>query len=262
MSAPSAAAEVDVHIGGEGAETIVMVHGWPDTYRLWNAQVLALKGRYRCLRFTLPGFEAPSSRRAYPLGELIDVLKRLVEQHSPGRKVILMVHDWGCVLGYEFAMRYPQLVSRIVGVDIGDPRSLGRSMSRRDRFLVFAYQTWLALAWTVGGRLGDWMTRYMARRARCPSDEAFMGSRMNYLYYLVWFGSRESFRGQVQRFRPVCPMLFIYGRRKPFMFHAASWLDELRAQPANQVVEFETGHWVMSAQPERFNQVVANWLAQ
>jgi pimeloyl-ACP methyl ester carboxylesterase len=28
------------------------------------------------------------------------------------------------------------------------------------------------------------------------------------------------------------------------------------------VVEFDTGHWVMSNQPERFNQVVGAWLAR
>ncbi len=261
MSSTHNSQDVDVHIEGEGAETIVMVHGWPDTYRLWSAQVQALKGRYRCLRFTLPGFDAANARRAYTLGELVDFLRQLIERHCPGRKVILMLHDWGCVLGYEFAMRNPQMVSRIVGVDIGDPRSLRGSMTPREKFLVFAYQCWLAIAWVIGGWLGDWMTRVMARMARCPSDAAFIGSRMNYLYYLVWFGSREAFRAQVQRFRPACPMLFIYGRRKPFMFHAASWLDELRARPANQVVEFDTGHWVMSAQPERFNQVVGSWLS-
>ena len=53
----------------------------------------------------------------------------------------------------------------------------------------------------------------------------------------------------------------LYGRRKPLRFHAPAWAEELQKQPGNQVVEFDTGHWVMSEQPERFNQVVAAWLA-
>src|SRR5260221_10193518 len=215
MSSTHNSQDVDVHIEGEGAETIVMVHGWPDTYRLWSAQVQALKGRYRCLRFTLPGFDAANAPCASPLGELVVFLRQLIGAPGPGRKVILMLHDWGCVLGYEFAMRNPQVVSRIVGVDIGDPRSLRGSMTPREKFLVFAYQCWLAIAWVIGGWLGDWMTRVMARMARCPSDAAFIGSRMNYLYYLVWFGSREAFRAQVQRFPPPFPILFLQGRPKP-----------------------------------------------
>ena len=113
-------ADVDLHIEGEGAETIFMVHGWPDTYRLWDAQVQALKSRYRCVRFTLPGFDAAKARRAYSLDELIGFLKKLVEQLCPSQKAILMLHDWGCVFGYQFYMRNPQMVSKIIGVDIAE----------------------------------------------------------------------------------------------------------------------------------------------
>ena len=49
--------DIDLHIEGAGEETVLMVHGWPDTYRLWDAQVEALKGRFRCIRFTLPGLD-------------------------------------------------------------------------------------------------------------------------------------------------------------------------------------------------------------
>ena len=30
---------IDLHISGEGPQTIVMIHGWPDTWRLWDATV-------------------------------------------------------------------------------------------------------------------------------------------------------------------------------------------------------------------------------
>ena len=39
---------IEVLIEGSGrpdAQTIVMIHGWPDTLRLWDAQVAALTGR-------------------------------------------------------------------------------------------------------------------------------------------------------------------------------------------------------------------------
>jgi pimeloyl-ACP methyl ester carboxylesterase len=56
-------------------------------------------------------------------------------------------------------------------------------------------------------------------------------------------------------------MLFIYARRKPLMFHTNEWLDELRQRKENRVVEFDTGHWIMLQQPQRFNEVVGDWLA-
>jgi cis-3-alkyl-4-acyloxetan-2-one decarboxylase len=253
--------DVDILVKGEGAETIVMVHGWPDTYRLWDAQVQFFMGRYRCVHFTLPGFDASSERRAYTLDELTTILKQVIEQVAPGQKVILMVHDWGCVFAYEFYMRNPQMVSRIIGVDVGDMTSMQKSWTLRDKMLVFGYQSWLGLGWVIGGRSGDWMSRFMARALRCPSPPAYIGSRMNYPYFMYWFGGRNAYRKVAQRFTPACPILFIYGRRKPVMFHAKTWTDGLLASKGNRVEEFDTSHWVMSDQADRFNRVVDAWLS-
>jgi pimeloyl-ACP methyl ester carboxylesterase len=61
---------VDVILEGSGPKTVVMLHGWPDTHRLWDGQVAALKERFRCVRFTLPGFDL-GPKRAIPLDELL-----------------------------------------------------------------------------------------------------------------------------------------------------------------------------------------------
>jgi cis-3-alkyl-4-acyloxetan-2-one decarboxylase len=252
---------IDIHVEGEGAEAIVMVHGWPDTHRLWDAQVAFLRERYRCVRFTLPGFDMAKPRRAYSIDEIAEFLRSVIEKVSPGRKVTLLLHDWGCAFGYQFYARHPEMVSRIVGVDIGDTRGLRKSLSLRGKSIVLAYQWWLALAWVVGGRLGDGMTRWIARWWKIPSDHRFISSCMTYPYYRTWFGGRRNYGPQWRRFVPSCPVLFLYGKRKPVMFHTQAWIDVLRTRPANRVVEFDTGHWIMLQQPERFNEAVSSWLS-
>lgn len=234
--------DVEVHIEGDGAETILMVHGWPDTYRLWDAQVQAFKSNYRCIRFTLPGFDATKPRKAHSLDDLMGFMKKLIEQLCADQKVILMLHDWGCAFGYQFYLRNPQMVSKIVGVDIGDSASLAKSMTPREGLMALTYQVWLAIAWKIGGNVGDRMTRYMARQTRCPSDPSQIHSCMSYPYYIFWFGGRQSYRHHMKRFMPTCPMLFIYGSKKPISFHAKSWTDDLQTRKGNQVLEFKTGH--------------------
>jgi len=252
---------IDVLNEGSGSEAIVMVHGWPDTWRLWDDQVEYLKPRFRCIRFTLPGFDIAGTRRAHSLDDLVAMLKRVVETTCPGEKVTLMLHDWGCIFGYQFAMRHPALVKRIIGVDIGDAGSVAhvRSMSGKAKASVFAYQFWLAMAWRIGGRLGDRMTHAMVRAMRCPSDPKYIGSNMCYPYYIRWFGAHGSYRRAVP-LQLSWPMLFIYGRKKPFQFHSNDWVEMLRAQPGCNALEFDTGHWVMKAGAQEFNQAVGAWL--
>jgi len=246
----------EVVVEGAGPKALVMVHGWPDTHRLWDAQVEALKERYRCVRFTLPGFEPGAPKRAHPLAELIETLRRVVEQACPGERVTLLLHDWGCFFGYQFAMRHPELVERVIGVDIGDAgsRQNRAELGLRGKLMVVGYQVWLALAWLIGGRAGDAMARAMARAMRCPTDPRTIHSRMGYAYAMRWLGVAGGLGG-LKAFRPHCPMLYLYGARKPVMFHSAAWAKGVEARA------FPTGHWIMVERPREFNAVLLAWLA-
>lgn len=258
---------VDVFIEGQGPQTMVMIHGWPDTHLLWDAQVAALSSDYRCVRFTLPGYDTAKPARPMSLDQIVAFIGAVLDAVSPGQAVVLMLHDWGCVFGYQFIARHPERVQRIIGVDIGDTNSgaLARSLTLKAKLGVAFYQLWLALAWVLGRHLaaglGTRMTRWMARTIGCRSDESRMGWQMNYPYYIQWTGAMGSYRGSM-RFAPQVPMLYIFGRRKPFMFHSPQWLDQLNALPGCAVREFATGHWVMSHQPQAFNECVREWLAQ
>ena len=251
---------VDVFIEGAGETSIVMIHGWPDTHRLWDATVRALQRRYRCVRFTLPGFDITRPPRAPSLAQLTATLKNIVEQTCPGQPVTLMLHDWGCVFGYALAAQHPTLVAKIVGVDVGDAGSRAhlRSLRARDKLMIAAYQGWLAVAWRIGGNVGEWMTRWMARALHCPSDATHIGTGMNHPYFLQWTGGLA--QPGAAAFAPACPMLYVYGTNKPFLFHSPEWAEALAQRPGSRVLTFETGHWVMSRRPEAFNQAVLAWL--
>ena len=49
---------VDIRIEGKGPETLLLLHGWPDTLDLWNDTVQALSETHQCVRFTLPAFDS------------------------------------------------------------------------------------------------------------------------------------------------------------------------------------------------------------
>lgn len=255
--------DIEVLVQGQGDQAVVMIHGWPDTHRLWDAQVEALSQRFRCVRFTLPGFDLSLAGRAYALDEVIATIRRVVETTCPGQRVTLLVHDWGCLYGYQFALRHPELVARVVGVDIGDvgSRAHQASLSAKAKLTVLVYQLWLALAWRIGGGTGDRLARWMAKQLRCPAPPQSVGAQMGYPYAVQWFGVKGGF-GQRPVFEPAVPMLYIYGQRKPFMFHSQAWLDRLAARPGNRVLGLPTGHWVMLQQPQAFNAALLGWLAE
>lgn len=252
---------VEVISEGAGSKAILMIHGWPDTHRLWDAQVEALRDRYRCVRFTLPGFDLARPGRAYSLDEVVETIHHVVVQACAGSRVTLLVHDWGCLYGYQFAMRYPELVERVVGVDIGDAGSRRNraELGVKGMLSILAYQLWLALAWRIGGRTGDAMARRMARAMRCPVEPEKIGAQMGYPYAVRWLGVAGGFQG-LKTFQPEAPMLYLYGERKPFMFQSRAWMERLAARPRSRVLAFPTGHWVMIGRRREFNDALRSWL--
>jgi pimeloyl-ACP methyl ester carboxylesterase len=257
---------IDVLVEGSGPSTVLMVHGFPDSHRLWDSTVLALHAQHRCVRFTLPGFDLAQGARATSLVQMTQLLAQIVDAVSPNQPVTLLLHDWGCVFGYEFAACHPDRVARVVGVDIGDFSSsaLARSLTAKAKWQVFCYQIWLALAYKLGpinARWADRMTRGMARSLRCPTPSAAIGWQMNYPYAMQWLGLAGGLGGGAFKGRLDCPMLYIYGARKPFMFHSPDWLARLGQRADCAVQGLPTGHWVMVQQPEAFNQCVSDWLA-
>jgi pimeloyl-ACP methyl ester carboxylesterase len=252
--------EIDLTVEGRG-KPVLMIHGWPDTYRLWDGLVGPLAGRHRCIRFTLPGFDRSPGGRIHSLDDVLETIRRIVERTCAGERVTLLLHDWGCLFGYQFAARYPEHVERVIGVDIGDAGSRRHlsDIGLKGKLMVLAYQLWLATAWRIGGAVGDWMARVMARVLRCPTDPAGIHSRMGYPYALRWLGAAGGLRN-LRVFEPHTPMLYIYGERKPFMFHSRAWAERLAARAGCRVVGLPTGHWVMITRSQEFNDAVCSWL--
>ena len=258
-------ASVEGFIEGSGDQALVMIHGWPDTYRIWSAQVEYFKNHYRCAYFTLPGFEPnakpPQAKQAFSLDQVIEMIKAVVDEASPTQPVHLMLHDWGCFFGYQFALRYPQRVASIIGVDVGDAnsRAFRASLGPKQIALIAGYQLPLLSAWRIGGRIGNQLARGVAKVLKAPSDPALIHANMGYPYYIQWTQRYGSYKA-ARDLDFSCPVLYIYARHKPIMFHSRQWLTQLEQQPGSAVVAMNTSHWAMVEQPELFNQTVHDWL--
>ena len=132
---------------------------------------------------------------------------------------------------------------------------MNAELGLKAKLMIAAYQLWLALAWNLGGTIGDWMTRHMARLLRSPGVLATIGSRMNFPYHVQWT------RGYPRKpFMPTVPMLFVYGTRKPFMFHSQSWATDLAVRPHSAVHALRSNHWVSHGAAAEFNALALAWL--
>ena len=226
--------------GDRSKHTIVFLQGWPDDLSLWDESVAALSKDYCCVRVNMPGY-GDAERGSPTTEEAVDAIVQLIRDVSGGRKVTLVLHDWGSYWGHVAHHRVPELVARVASLDV----SPHYRASAKAAIGIVLYQTWLYTAFRIGGSLGDWMTRKMAKIGGAPGDPNGIHAHQNYPYRNIW---SDLFSGRAQKntkgYWPKIPLLFMYGARKPFPFHSSAWLDHVRSV-GGEVVEIPSGHWLM-----------------
>ena len=107
-------AYVDVGTG----DPIVLLHGNPTSSYLWREVIPELEGLGRCIAPDLVGMgdSAPLPDPG-PMRYSFDVQRRhldaLLEQLGADQRVVLVVHDWGSGLGFDWANRHRDAVAGI-----------------------------------------------------------------------------------------------------------------------------------------------------
>ncbi len=260
----------EVLVDGPAADAplILMLHGWPDTRELWQHQVEALKGHYRCARFTWPGFDPALGAQPRTLAEHIGLVDAVIQRLSPGVPITLCMHDWGCIFGQQYAAAHPAKVARCIVMDIGDYNAGAyiKSLSIKAKLGALAYQLWLAGTWVLGHKLGlkgiaNSLARFMAKALHAPGARETITYGMSHPYAMTWFGTSGGFKGAATIKAPLQPTLYFYGLNKPFQFQSPRWLEAVAAHPGSKVVPVKAGHWLMLRGADQVNAEITAWLA-
>lgn len=114
---------VEVAVQGEG-KPVVLLHGFPDSGRLWRHQVTALTGAgYRTVVPDQRGYgqsDKPMDVSAYSLPFLVADVIGMLDALSIERAHIVG-HDWGAAVAWAVAIFAPDRVDHLVAMSVGHP---------------------------------------------------------------------------------------------------------------------------------------------
>ncbi|MFC8174091.1 alpha/beta fold hydrolase [Streptomyces sp. NPDC057325] len=147
---------LDVEVSGEGP-AVLLVHGFPDSRRLWRHQIPALTSAgFRCVVPTLRGFGASDrpggGAEAYHpakhVGDLLELLARLdVDRFH------LVGHDWGSGVAQGLAHAVTGRVRSLTLLSVGHlTANLEAGWEQRQR-------SWYMLLFQLAGVAEDWLAR-------------------------------------------------------------------------------------------------------
>ncbi|PSL58556.1 pimeloyl-ACP methyl ester carboxylesterase [Saccharothrix carnea] len=90
--------------GDRSAPTVVLVHGYPDTHRVWDDVVPLLAEEFHVVTYDVRGAGASSAPRglaSYRLPVLARDLFAVIAAVSPDAPVHVVAHDWGSIQAWE-----------------------------------------------------------------------------------------------------------------------------------------------------------------
>ncbi|MFE0463075.1 SDR family oxidoreductase [Kitasatospora sp. NPDC058965] len=90
--------------GDPAAPTVLLVHGYPDTHRVWDEVARELAADHHVVRYDVRGAGesgVPADRAGYRLELLARDLFAVADAVSPDRPVHVVAHDWGSLQSWE-----------------------------------------------------------------------------------------------------------------------------------------------------------------
>ena len=120
-----------VQLGGrEGAEPVVLLHGFPESHRTWRAVAPDLARDHYVVAPDQRGFagsDRPEGVEAYRTERIVEDLLALADTLSL-KRFTLVGHDWGGAVAWLAALRHPDRIARLVAVNAPHPLVFQKSL--------------------------------------------------------------------------------------------------------------------------------------
>lgn len=225
---------------------IIFMHGFPDNTSLWKKITPYFENDYLILNVSYPN-NSPEEKNKWGITfeEIVERLKITIDfvNKDKKRKNNFVVHDWGAFYAFLFSAKYPEYIDDMLVIDV--------TYKHKFTFQHVMYQWPLIMAFLIGGRIGTFMTKFVIKRIvhYNPEDWNLINSSINYSYYYLW-KNLSSIKKSFTNFVPKYSISYVYGNKKPFMFHTESFLKQLPTlNKDNEIHSLNTGHWVMKEKP-------------
>ena len=116
---------------GDSGPLVVMIHGFPDFWYSWNEQIKALQSTHRVAAMDLRGYnrsDKPKGLENYAIPKLVSDVASVIRDMSE-KKAVIVGHDWGGMVAWQFAMMQPEMTDRLIVLNLPHPKGLNRELA-------------------------------------------------------------------------------------------------------------------------------------
>jgi epoxide hydrolase 4 len=264
---------------GTGEKFALLLHGFPESKYSWRfqMQLLAEMG-YRVWAPNLRGYgksDRPGAVSDYHIDKLLADVAGLIDA-AGAKETLLIAHDWGAVIAWQFAIRKVRPLSRLVIMNVPHPVRFAEAMRSwaqlKKSWYVFFFQIpWLPerlLTARGAEAVGRAFTDMAVDKSRFPApvvqeyrrnalEPGAMRAMINYYRAALRSGSKAMVPDPAT---VDVPTLMIWGEEDSALGKETTYGTEKFV--ADFTIRYLPGvsHWVQQEAPERVNRMLEAWL--
>lgn len=123
---------VKIHYAAAGSgPLVVFIHGFPDFWYSWNHQMAGLMDSHRVVALDTRGYnrsDQPPKQEDYAMSKLVGDVAAVIRAEGQ-EKAVIVGHDWGGAIAWNFAFAMPQMVDKLIIVNLPHPKGMARELA-------------------------------------------------------------------------------------------------------------------------------------
>ena len=261
---------------GEG-ELMLMLHGFPEFWYSWRHQIPEFAKDFKVVALDLRGYnesDKPSKQSAYVMDEFIKDIEGVIKGLGYDR-CVLVGHDWGGAIAWSFAYAHPDMVERLIVLNLPHPAKFAEGFRTPQQLLRSAYIFFfqLPLLPELLLQASDYQPIESAFKGMAVNKSAFtqadieayknaaakrgaLTATLNY-YRNVWQQGLLSYNWGILE----VPTLMIWGEDDTALGKELTYGTEAYVRDFQIKYISNCSHWVQQEQPQLVNQYMREFLA-
>lgn len=270
---------INLHYVSEGeGPLMLMLHGFPEFWYSWRHQIPEFAKDYKVVALDLRGYndsDKPQQTSAYAMSELLKDVEGVIKGFGY-ESCVLVGHDWGGAIAWHFASAYPEMVEKLIALNIPHPAKFAQGLKTPEQLFkswyVFFFQ--LPIVPELLFQLNNYEAIASAFRDSAVNKSAFTDTDLE--AYKDAFAKDGALTAAINYYRNVfskifqkknweklpVPTLTIWGENDRFLG------QELTDGTEDYVEDFQIcyipncGHWVQQEKPDLVNQYMREFLSR
>lgn len=264
---------------GAGDKLVVLLHGFPEFWRSWRQQLIALSHEYTVVAPDMRGYnlsDKPPAVEDYKTEKLVDDIVGLI-RHLGFEKAAVIGHDWGASVAWAVAQEHPETVWKLAALQV-PPMQIWRKNQTLKQFFTSWYMFFMQLP-----RLPEWlMSRndyaLLAGLLKKSTAQPGVFTEEKIAEYKKSWREPDALTSMINYYRAnvisrlinpspdakiKVPTLFIYGEKDTAILpETVRGIGRMIDAPFSEIRIPDSGHWVQQEAAEIVTDALREFLAE